>query len=198
MDVVTISKNEASLKSRMSRGYICKKAYYVLFIVFSLTISSCKDDDKKDGNNSNLSISGTIEGDWDKVGIMFEDDDTWAVTVPVSNGKFSITFPEPDVSKMDIFHGVKGANVALYASKGSQSTYLLGGGISSKGTVYVTGFMYVDNKLDISDSDGNEVWNMKLKKGWNPIVVYEDDNGIYTYTCDPIPSGVVWNSSYGW
>ena len=197
MDAETISKNGASPKSQMSRGNICKKAYYVLLIVFSLTLTSCGGDDDDDGN-SGLSISGTIEGDWDKVGLMFDDDETWTVTVPVSNGKFSITFPKPDASKLELHQGVRVAGASLFASKGSQSTYLLGEGTSSKGHFYVTGFTYVDNKLDYSDSDGDEVWDMKLKKGWNPIVVYKDDKGILTYKCDPIPSGMVWSAADGW
>ena len=106
MDAETISKKGASPKSQMSRDNICKKAYYILLIVFSLILTSCGGDDDDDGN-SGLSISGTIEGDWDKVGLMFDDDETWTVTVPVSNGKFSITFPKPDESKMEFDQGVR-------------------------------------------------------------------------------------------
>ena len=173
-----------------------KKA--IIILVASAVFAGCsKDDGKDDKANSGYSISGTIVGDWDKVGLSFDYGETWAVTAPVSKGSFRLTFPEPDKKYLQLQDGVYGSEAALYASNSMQITYLLGEGNSSRGIVYVNAFVYVSKDTYINDSEGSEVWDMELKRGWNPLVVYFSD-GIYTYTCDIIPAGVVWSAASGW
>ena len=146
-------------------------------------------------------VSGTIIGEhanWDQVSVSFDRGTTWAATVPVSGGKFSLTLPVPENKYLENLivdsdytvnpQGVKCAFADFYVRKGSQSTKLY---VSDD---YIE-FWYVDKNVSITGSSTlvgyTTVFDMNLKKGWNAASDKREGTKT-TKKVVPLPVGVEW------
>jgi hypothetical protein len=147
-------------------------------------------------------ISGIIIGEhanWDQVSVSFDRGTTWAITVPVSGGKFSLTLPVPEEKYLENLEmvdseytvnpqGAKSAFADFYVRKGSQSTKLY------MPDEYIE-FWYVDKNVKITGSstfmDNTFVFDMNLKKGWNAAGVVTEGTKT-TKIVIPLPVGNEW------
>lgn len=190
-------------------------------MLLSCTVIGEPYEDEGDMRLVDGTLTGTIVGEhayWDNVSVLFFDTDTWAVTVPVKNEKFTLTLPKPGTAHMTYLEDTMGdeelkylkisvknvrvAQVGLYVRKGSQQAWLWAEGSSSKGNYEVEDFIYVDKDVDITGSYTYEdsekyIWDLKLKKGWNAIILYNKKTAsgdTVTVLAGTVPAGAVWRA----
>jgi len=175
-----------------------------------LVFVSCGKDNGDASFNVVESVSGTLDleyAEYDLMILSLDQGRTRAVTVPISDGKFNLTLPVPDEKYL---HNLLDKNVKCVAARffirnseddssddNSYRRFLKLHGTSSKGNFFVD-FIYVTENVNINQtySFGTELFKVRLKKGWNAVVVYfqgeTDDKPEYTYTTEPIPPEAKW------
>ena len=190
-----------------------------------LVSNSCNkdDDDNNKGYPVSGTLAGDNAGNYTLMSVYFDYDKdggpVWVATVPVTDGKFNIQLPTP---KAGDFYGLDGApegvTVSVEGVKCADASFVArvdeddswGKGFwlqgeSSKGYFFVD-YMYVDRDVNITgayEEEGDEydpgyrdVYDMKLKTGWNAVVYYSqeetDGTRVYTAATDTIPSGARW------
>ena len=201
-------------------------SFIVPILLFTAMLTSCSKDDDYKGASS--TVKGTISSehaDWAEVGVSFDYGDTWAVTTPISNGKFTLELPTPDAKYLepimeddDMPAAIKvsdknaiGCGAVFCVRKGSQieEMVLIDIKIAQTVSISAVSYMYVDRKVNITgsydDEDGKTTLDMKLKPGWNTVVatLKASKSGKITMTVktgNP-PSGAVWvagDDEMGW
>ena len=172
---------------------------------------SCGEDNGDTSFNVVESVSGTLDVEYAEYNLMILSLDqgrTRAVTVPISDGKFNLTLPIPDekylYNLLDKNAKIVSARFFIRNSEDdshddySYRRFLKLQGTSNKGKFYVD-FIYVDKNVNIINQTyhfGTQLFNVRLKKGWNAVVVYfqgeNDDAPEYTFTSEPVPFGAKW------
>jgi hypothetical protein len=185
-------------------------------VIFAVAMISCHEKEKE--NSDDFIVSGVIANyaEWKKISASFDFGDTWAVTSPVSNGKFTLKLPVPDTQYFeDLFDefasihpdGITFSNrnakiieAEFYIRNDSKEKMVILEGVLDKGEFWVR-YFYVDRDVNITGSgtfageDAVLIYDVQMKKGWNIVVFYEKmSNGTWTGTIatDPIPAGAGW------
>jgi len=208
--------------------------FYVLLLAAGFVLgglNGCDKDGDGEGDgettpgSNTMKVDGTLtDGEYgmvsnaEQLSVSFDDEETWAETVSVSAGKFSITLPKPDAKYLKLLddgtvpEGVvisdktaQYVSAEFYARKsGSYSTYVALQNYTGTSEIWVS-YMYVDKNVSITGSyteieDGDTYvynYNAQLKKGWNIMIENgtKAANGTWTYNLTAngnIPSGVKW------
>ena len=178
-------------------------------IVSAAFVPSC-DKDGDETETDTITVSGTLTGEyasWDNVSASFDGGETWAITSPISNGKFSIELSVPDAKYLELLSeedfpdeiitsdkSAKVVEASFYVRKGNESEWLSLYVVNISPTVRSSTevlYWYVDKNVNITgefevtwemEDTGEEItdvetWDMKLIKGWNTAVYIEAYEG---------------------
>ena len=165
--------------------------YFSFVLIIAIFAASCKKDEGKDVSV----VTGTIVGEhanWSEVCVSFDFGETWAVTAPITKGKFSLKLPTPEPKYLEAIGEMmpevfnlsdKNAKLSVamfFARKGDQTEALslVETNVLTK-AVSAVQYMYVDNPVKVGgklDQFSEEVpvkleCDMNLAKGWNTVLV---------------------------
>jgi hypothetical protein len=160
--------------------------------------SSCEkdEDDKPKGYQITATKVENAPSGIATVKALFDDGVTLA-TAKYANGGFTIGLPEPSSKYFEeLYDGVDACMLDgfyAYDSSGDEIGGLLYAKISSEDMITLGVYVYIDDDMELHESDEDFTINISGKKGWNLLYIISDDPDLETGTITTArQSGMMW------